>query len=404
MILKGELTALTLFVVFVAASDDTSDEFKSDSKDLSKKIENLRVEGSEYLQKVMLQLHSDRVQNEIIQVPDEPSALYHLKSPGDVYDELYKDNTYGYNISGPTPPPEVEAEAEPEIPPLDLSKEELLALYQAAVAKATKLKFHEGESRPAGPPVIALDDDVSQVKPYHQGQVEGPLSGYYYYYFPIKSFATQKGHQKEQQSKPTTSLPPAKPTPTPTQHLHVTMVDSSNKSVEPLFMAISSFIGMALMFFFSVILVPRFQKLRSKNAVFKDEDEMSSFGSVILEAMAGRDCSERLGCEIARIFRGLKSDSKTLRVLEIVLPPNLSKQVSHIRKAAGKRGKCSYISCKDKKVKWNPATNSTIKIYRPKPWKEKVTVTPHELWMSHFENNKKPLKPNQQRNEFNSSG
>lgn len=53
MILKGELTALTLFVVFVAASDDTSDEFKSDSKDLSKKIENLRVEGSEYLQKVM---------------------------------------------------------------------------------------------------------------------------------------------------------------------------------------------------------------------------------------------------------------------------------------------------------------------------------------------------------------
>lgn len=109
-----------------------------------------------------VQLHSDRVQNEIIQVPDEPSALYHLKSPGDVYDELYKDNTYGYNISGPTPPPEVEAEAEPEIPPLDLSKEELLALYQAAVAKATKLKFHEGESRPAGPPVIALDDDVSQ--------------------------------------------------------------------------------------------------------------------------------------------------------------------------------------------------------------------------------------------------
>lgn len=34
------------------------------------------------------------------------------------------------------------------------------------------------------------------------------------------------------------------------------------------------------------------------------------------------------------------------RVLEIILPPHLSKQIGHIRKAARKAEKCNFIPCK----------------------------------------------------------
>lgn len=135
---------------------------------------------------------------------------------------------------------------------------------------------------------------------------------------------------------------------------------------------------------------------RSKNAQFKDtDDEMASLGLIIVEAMAGRDCSERFACEITKIFRGLKSSNKALRILEILLPPKFSQQISQIRKAAGKRAKCGYIPCKIKKEKPPPA-NNTIKVYKPKPWRG-GKPTAHDLWMKNFEKKKSP--PKQQSNQ-----
>lgn len=113
--------------------------------------------------------------------------------------------------------------------------------------------------------------------------------------------------------------------------------------------------------------------------------------------MAGKDCSERVACEIVKIFSGLKSNSKALRILEIILPHNYAHQISNIRKAAGKRGRCSYVSCKAKKTK--PPGKNPIKTYKLKPYNDnnKNKKTPHDLWMMHFEKKKPPIKQQQEK-------
>lgn len=82
------------------------------------------------------------------------------------------------------------------------------------------------------------------------------IPGYYYYYFPIKSFLVPKPNPE--------TVVVEKPAPVPMlpQHVHVTMVHEKSKAVEPLFMAISSFVGVALMVFLSVMFVPKIHKLR----------------------------------------------------------------------------------------------------------------------------------------------
>lgn len=93
------------------------------------------------------------------------------------------------------------------------------------------------------------------MKPAAQGPAGDALPGYYYYFYPIKSFS------KPPEMKPTPTTAPPPPTPLPV-HATVTMVDPPNKGMEPLFMAISGFIGMALMFVFSVLFLPKFDKIR----------------------------------------------------------------------------------------------------------------------------------------------
>ena len=91
--------------------------------------------------------------------------------------------------------------------------------------------------------------------------------------------------------------------------------NGTNKSVEPLFMAIAGFVGMALMFAFSVLFLPKFGNLRSRgiNALKHAPDELAALTKLVLEGIDGKDCSERIACEIGRAVRKMHLDKKPIR-------------------------------------------------------------------------------------------
>lgn len=92
------------------------------------------------------------------------------------------------------------------------------------------------------------------------------------------------------------------------QHnVHITSAKETEKKkvMEPLFMAVSSFIGMAVMFVLSVLFLPKFGGLKSrgvKNST-PGSPEMTNLAQVVLKAIEGNDCSERLACEMGKVAK-----------------------------------------------------------------------------------------------------
>jgi hypothetical protein len=94
------------------------------------------------------------------------------------------------------------------------------------------------------------------------------------------------------------------------------IVDSgTDKSVEPLFMAVAGFVGMALMFAFSVLFLPKFGNLRSRgiSALKHAPDELSALTKLVLDGINGKDCTERIACEVGRAVREMKLDKRPIR-------------------------------------------------------------------------------------------
>jgi hypothetical protein len=88
----------------------------------------------------------------------------------------------------------------------------------------------------------------------------------------------------------------------------------TNKSVEPLFMAVAGFVGMALMFAFSVLFLPKFGNLRSRGiSALKHADEFSALTKLVLDGINGKDCTERIACEVGRAVRKMQLDKKPIR-------------------------------------------------------------------------------------------
>jgi len=82
------------------------------------------------------------------------------------------------------------------------------------------------------------------VEPASHGIAGDKYPGYYYYFYPIKSFQhnSEISEMNSQQNGAEAQAPNQ-------------MED--NKSVEPLFMAMTGFIGMASMFIVSVLFLPK---------------------------------------------------------------------------------------------------------------------------------------------------
>ncbi|XP_021922776.1 uncharacterized protein LOC110831262 isoform X4 [Zootermopsis nevadensis] len=242
--------------------------------------------GAEYLKSVMSKLQSERL---------EPSALWNNIEDDTAYSTPERHDTAG-KIMGPTPLPVIETELEQSPaehpkeklpPPQPLSKEELTAFYQAAVNKGAILDLASMTSGSVQG-MQALENLFGSLNVNKDHAQED--QGYYYYFYPIKSFDTE-----------------------------------STKTNE-------------------------FGNLRSRgiSALKHAPDELTTLTKLILDGINGKDCTERIACEVGRAVRKMRLDKKPMRVLEILLPPSLSKQLQRIRKAAAKKEKCNFIPCKRK--------------------------------------------------------
>lgn len=76
--------------------------------------------------------------------------------------------------------------------------------------------------------------------------------------------------------------------------------------LEPLFMAISGFIGMAVMFVLSVLVLPKFGSKPNKTKLLpikKTDSDFEDFARLAIDAIENRECAERFACELSKTAR-----------------------------------------------------------------------------------------------------
>lgn len=74
------------------------------------------------------------------------------------------------------------------------------------------------------------------------------------------------------------------------------------KALEPLFMAISGFVGMAVMFVLSILVLPKFG-LKKSLPKSKRNEKIGDIARIALQAIEGQDCTERFACELEKTSR-----------------------------------------------------------------------------------------------------
>nr|XP_023023885.1 uncharacterized protein LOC111512029 [Leptinotarsa decemlineata] len=213
-----------------------------------------------------------------------------------------------------------------EVPPLSLTKGELAALYESAISKGETLQLDGGDDTLIHTAVHELDGSESSPFHSHNSVQDSDISknedasGYYYYYYPIKSFIDEMTSQASSNMAEYTSYKHKRPKLTTTQrpqyqfhshhHQHnITinkemMEDKKPKTLEPLFMAISGFIGMAVMFVLSMIVLPKLGSKPSKKGIWaKRNENVEDFARLALKAIDGDDCMERFACELSKTAR-----------------------------------------------------------------------------------------------------
>lgn len=90
--------------------------------------------------------------------------------------------------------------------------------------------------------------------------------------------------------------------------------DKDKTKLEPLFMAISGFIGMAVMFVLSVIVFPKFgiKKPTSLKNSIKKSERITDIARVALQAIEGKNCAERFACELEKTARAFNLQDNRL--------------------------------------------------------------------------------------------
>lgn len=82
-------------------------------------------------------------------------------------------------------------------------------------------------------------------------------------------------------------------------------MSTKSKALEPLFMAISGFIGMAVMFVFSMVFLPKLKpkKSREMRSFGNTYDQLYSLGAVLSEIIENYECKS---CNTHRTSKILK--------------------------------------------------------------------------------------------------
>lgn len=141
---------------------------------------------------------------------------------------------------------------------------------------------------------------------------DGTIGGYNYFFYPLDNKAVQQ-LQQQNGMQPTgngqgegspNSLESAGPANQVTK-----------PKVEPLFVAMAGFMGVAVVFLSALMFIPRLPiPLISSKAVLKRApEELASLTKLVAESIDGKDCSERIACEVGRAMRSLQVGTKPIR-------------------------------------------------------------------------------------------
>ncbi|KAB0801115.1 hypothetical protein PPYR_05469 [Photinus pyralis] len=249
-------------------------------------------------------------------------------------------------------PSNVKIKKNPKIPALSLTKGELSSLYEAAVANNQFIQSDD----PSNPYSNTVIHELKDHEPKGTSKTE-EHDGYYYYYYPISSFLDgTAAHSHVIPSEPQYVEPDSHNAQyhahTHQHNVHISTTKSpaydKKRVMEPLFMALSSFIGMAVMFVLSIIFLPKFGGTKSRG-VKGSEEEMNNFAHVILQAIEGDDCSDRVVCEFGKVARAFNiHNNRFFKLFRRLSPKKIGWYVNRIEKYSDKNIKCSTIPCKGK--------------------------------------------------------
>lgn len=145
-------------------------------------------------------------------------------------------------------------------------------------------------------------------------QPDGTIGGYNYFFYPLDNNAikqlqngnSQQGDNNQQNG----------------QNAATDMVDMNKQEnqitkskVEPLFVAMAGFVGVAVVFLSALMFIPRLpiSALSSKAVLKRAPEELASLTKLVTESIDGKDCSERIACEVGRAMRSMQVGSKPIR-------------------------------------------------------------------------------------------
>ncbi|KAK9890201.1 hypothetical protein WA026_010311 [Henosepilachna vigintioctopunctata] len=301
-------------------------------------------ESAQYLQSAMRDLR------ELKDTSESQNVVYSLSTLADIFSTVSPQVHMHRRIH------------QNEIPELSLTKGELATLYKNAVSKGHTVQLDTGDDTLVNAAVHEIGSSGDHHSSDDHDSEHNDETGYYYYYYPIKTFFNEitSKYSDEQYNHAHNSvhhgISHAKPKPNYNYHKHThqhnvkisstkasTNGDKKNK-LEPLFMAISGFLGMALMFVLSVLVLPKFGIKRNKP---KSKHDLGEIARIALQAIEGKDCRERFACELSKTARSFNlHENRFVRLFWRVAPSSLSKTFSRVNKYANKQMKCTAIPCK----------------------------------------------------------
>lgn len=83
--------------------------------------------------------------------------------------------------------------------------------------------------------------------------------------------------------------------------------------VEPLFVAMAGFVGIAMIFMSAVLFLPKFVTPHPTVNGLRGPQELAALTKLAVEAIEGNDCTERIACEVGRAMRSMQVGSQPIK-------------------------------------------------------------------------------------------
>lgn len=146
---------------------------------------------------------------------------------------------------------------------------------------------------------------------------DGTISGYNYFFYPLDAKGLQQVQQyQQQQQQQQNGNNQQQQQNGQSSEMDATKSEMANKpKVQPLFVAMAGFVGIAVVFLSALMFIPILPVpiLSSKGVLKRAPEELASLTKLVAESIDGKDCSERIACEVGRAMRSMRVGSKPIR-------------------------------------------------------------------------------------------